>query len=143
MVSTPVGWGSHSRTMAEARREASLARSRALLSVSRGEATLQETIQRAARPGEGALLRIRLAQLLMSLPDMGRRRSHQLLHRMLHVLEDDPGQQVASLTISWLLNPHSGGRRWEAWVDVVMSETDKPVWAGFPWSPSPYLGRGR
>lgn len=129
--------------MADARRTAHRKRMQVLLTVSRGEATLEDVIRSACEPGQSALLRIRLTQLLMAQPDVGRATAYGLLRRMMHVLGSGQGSEksIHSLNIAWLVNPHSGGRRWDAWLDAVMTEPDVPVWEGFPWRPSPYAGR--
>jgi hypothetical protein len=121
-----------------ARTEAFEARAEAKISIYQGILTPTDIILEAATEDGHALMNIRLVQLLISQPGWGMKRATEAILRICEVLEITV-QKPTTLTVSWLLDQKSGGRRFRAWVDVIEIRTGKvqPPWVGYPFAPAP------
>lgn len=117
--------------LAQARRVASRKRAALLLRVHQLELTPTEAIEVACLEGNEALLRIRLRQLLMSIPKKGEKVASRMLTKMHKTLGSN--EEVHDHAISWLVDSRAGGRRWAAWLDACAGPTDLRESNGFPW----------
>lgn len=111
---------------------ARLMRSEYLIALVEGLVTVEDVIEAAMADSGKPLRRISLRQLLLSQPGWGERRTN----RLLSVLADRLGaaERPKDMTVAWLIDPRSGGRRYLAWLDVQQAKNSVP-WAGFPFAP--------
>lgn len=121
--------------LAQARKRNAAQRALALADIAEGRCNVQATIVRATKPGGHSLLRLRLHHMLEAIDGLGSVGASKKLKRMAAML-GDRRLDVTSLNVAWLLNPHSGGRRYQAWLDAVVADP-QPNWPGFPWAPRP------
>lgn len=108
--------------------------------------TIHDVIAAVAEPGNKALLRIGLDQLLRAQEGWGQARSSAALTRVLTFcsLPTDRAT-IRSLDIAWLTDPRAAGTRLAAFLDVTAGHETAP-WLGFPYTPAPQLltgGEGR
>lgn len=103
-----------------------------LVAITDGLVTVLDVIEAAAADSGRALRRISLRQLLLSQPGWGERRTNRILSALAARMgaNDDP----KDMTIAWLIDPRSGGRRFLAWLDVL------GVISGEPRKAFPYTG---
>lgn len=122
-------------------RRANQARASALLGVSEGVLQVQDVLTQAAEDPSGALLRIRLRQLLMAQPDWGPSRSEQIIRRTLSVLgeTDVERARIVEIRLAWLLDNRAGGMRLAAFCEAIRPRSKSPAepWEGFPYAPQP------
>lgn len=119
----------------QAARHARRTRAEALLSVATGMLTVTDVIKESATDPTGALLKIRLHQLLQAQDGWGQGRALRVIHRTLDVLGEPVSDraEMLSKTLSWLLDSRTGGNRLAAFCDVLMErKQDVPPWPGFP-----------
>ena len=104
--------------------------------------TVHDVIAEAARPGNKALLRIGLDQLLRAQSGWGWTRSRGALARVLTFcsLRAD-NATIRSIDIGWLVDPRAAGTRLTAFLDVT-SEASGAPWLGFPYTSAPELLTG-
>jgi hypothetical protein len=117
-----------------------------LLAVADGSLTPLEVIERAAAYGHRALRRITLRRLLTAQPGVGEATADRMLTRMLTCLRGGAPTRtdrdsMVKLTIAWLLDTRTGGRRWAAFTDALRRtrQVNAP-WPGFPYAPPPGEG---
>lgn len=110
-------------------------RARNLLRVTNGEQRALDVILSAREAGGVALRQIKLRQLLLAQPGVGRQRADAFLSAVASTLETSA--DLGSKNISWLIDPRSGGRRFLCWLDASTRQT--APWPGFPCAPNPYL----
>lgn len=101
--------------------------------VSIGELPPMEVIEEACTEDGATLRKLRLHSLLISQPRWGEKKVLQSLELMISVLKVkvDP----KAITIGWLVDSRSGGRRVQAFVDALQPR--EPIWPGFPFAPKP------
>ncbi|MGP4994613.1 hypothetical protein [Glutamicibacter ardleyensis] len=101
--------------------------------VSIGEAPLMEVIEEACTEDGAPLRKLRLYSLLTAQPRWGEKKALHALELMISVLKvkADPKE----VTIAWLVDSRSGGRRVQAWADALQER--KLPWPGFPYAPRP------
>lgn len=122
---------SRARTaLASARRE----RAETIARVALGELDVHDVIEAATRPGNKALLALRLEKILGAQPEWGHRRVKAFFAHIDAIVEAPP--PTKGHQISWLLDRRSGGRRFLAWADA-WHDRDRPPWPGFPHAPWP------
>jgi hypothetical protein len=95
---------------------------------------MSDVIEAACRPENKALLRLTLYQLLTHQPSWGSARAQRTL-RQLDTLTNSTLSH-RRLTLAWLLDHRAGGRRVQAWADVMGGKQAQP-WPGFPFSSVP------
>lgn len=108
-----------------------------LLLVASAEVSLMEVIDEACTEDGASLRKIRLISLLTSQPRWGEKKALQVLDLMISVLKVDV--EPREITIGWLVDSRSGGRRIQAWADALQPK--EPVWQGFPFAPRPKVER--
>lgn len=128
---------------ATARRSAAMRRAEYLMSVTDGLLSINDVVNAAAEPGNKALLRITLHQLLLSQPGWGQVRAGTAMDRLLGLLglrlDVD---RIRRLPLSWLLDPRAAGTRLLAWLDATTPQMGPP-WPGFPFTAAPAACRTR
>lgn len=110
-----------------------------LLSITIGDITPLDLIRQAARPDGRPLLTIPLKKILSAQQGWGAKKAENALTEICAVLREDlktDRKNGHKLTVGWLLDPRSGGRRLMAWVDVVevRPRGNMPPWSGFPFA---------
>ncbi|MGP5523481.1 hypothetical protein ACTXM3_09305 [Glutamicibacter arilaitensis] len=98
-----------------------------------GEVQPMEVIQEACAEDGGALRKVKLFSLLTSQPRWGEKKALQVLELMIAVLKVKV--EPKEVTIGWLVDSRSGGRRVNAFVDALQPK--EPIWPGFPFAPKP------
>ncbi|MGP5015105.1 hypothetical protein ACTXJX_14980 [Glutamicibacter ardleyensis] len=121
------------RTMRDSALEARRFQAEWLLLVASEEASLSEVIEEACTEDGASLRKIRLVSLLTSQPRWGEKKALQVLNLMISVLKVKA--EPKEITIGWLVDSRSGGRRLQAWTDALQPKA--PAWRGFPFSPRP------
>lgn len=119
----------------EAKRTANAERAAALTEIALDMSKPTDIIQRACHPEHRALLRITLVRLLSAEKGTSRdaaRRHVTHLHDLIGVTAPDR-KDIDKLTISWLVDSRSGGRRMLAFADSIDPKNQAP-WPGFPYS---------
>ncbi|WP_156250841.1 hypothetical protein [Pseudactinotalea terrae] len=131
------GWLAPAPQAAAARRSAAMRRAEYLMSVTDGLLSVNDVVNAAAEPGNKALLRITLHQLLLSQPGWGQVRAGAAMDRLVSLLglRLDVGP-LRRLPLSWLLDPRAAGTRLLAWLDATTPQMAAP-WPGFPFTPAP------
>lgn len=126
---------------ADARRSAALRRAEHLMAVTDGMLSIADVVEAACQPGNKALLRITLHQLLLSQPGWGEVRTSATLQRLLTLLglRLDPAR-TRRLPVAWLVDPRAAGTRLLAWLDATNPQMAAP-WPGYPFTPPPNLCR--
>ena len=117
-----------------AREEAAKLRAEWLVGLDAGLVSLADLFAFAATSEGRPLLRIPLRQVLLSAPSIGSSRAPQILARVQSLLGVE--MPVRKMTIAWLLDSRTGGRRFMAWVDSTEISRSEP-WSGFPYAPPP------
>lgn len=102
-----------------------------LIALTEGLIDISDLLAFAVTEDGAPLRRISLRQLLLSQPGWGERRTA----RVLSALSDRLGtaERPKDMTIAWLIDPRSGGRRYLAWLDVRQAKSSAP-WPGFPFA---------
>ncbi|MPV50149.1 hypothetical protein GCG21_09050 [Pseudactinotalea sp. HY160] len=120
-------------------------RAEALLSVATEMLTTTDVIKEAATDPTGALLQIRLHQLLQAQDGWGQGRALRVIHRTLAVLGEPVSEraEILAIKLSWLLDSRTGGNRLAAYCDVLMEhKQEAPPWPGFPHLAAPVKLQG-
>lgn len=120
-------------TALDARRDADATRAEWLSGVAAGVLTMSDVISDAATIP--ALRRITLRSLLSAQPGVGRVATERVLSRLRSTLDVDQ-----RLTIDWLIDPRSEGKRLLAWIDTTTPRDHAP-WSGYPLAPPPTAAR--
>ena len=91
-----------------------------------------DLLREAARPEAKPLMKLSLRQVLLAQQGWGRRKTDAVIDHVSAV----SGARIdrRKMTVGWLLDPRSGGRRFAAWLDAFEPKT-KP-WPGFPYTRS-------
>lgn len=110
-------------------------RSDVLTDVAAGHVTVHEVVRRATLVTGKPLLRIHLVALLRAAPGKTPEEVDRSLRRLLETL-DLTAPAPKDLTVQWLVNFKSGGRRLAAWLDAT--QPSGPPWPGFPFTPCPW-----
>lgn len=76
------------------------------------------------------LLRTTLRQILLTDHAFSNARVPKILARIQHLVGVE--MPVRHMTVAWLLDPRSGGRRFIAWLDATQEFRSEP-WSGFPY----------
>lgn len=118
--------------LAQLRRQASRARAEMLLRINQNELTPTKAVIEACKPGNKALLRIRLRQLLIAIDGVGEKSAFRILSRVAAVAQCD--EDPSKLTVQWLVDSRAGGRRWAAWLDAGENQQSMRDTQDFPWS---------
>lgn len=123
--------------LSAARRE----RASLLVSVASGMLDVKDAIEMAAADERRYLLKIRLRQLLLAQEGWGPTQAERVIYRTAEIVGTDMSdrREMLGLRLSWLLDPRTGGDRFAAFHDALLSERDRhtPPWPGFPYSPRP------
>lgn len=117
-----------------AREQAARVRGRALVDLHSGALTLPELLAAASEPSGVALQRLRLATVLHA-SGIPPRRTATAIRHMLALLEEPVGDRTGRITVSWLLDDRSAGRRLLALQDGLAPRS-RP-WPGYPWRGRP------
>lgn len=120
-------------TALDARRDADATRAEWLSGVAAGVLMTSDVISDAATIS--ALRRITLRSLLSAQPGVGRVATERVLARVRSTTGADQ-----RLTIGWLIDPRSEGKRLLAWIDA-MTPRDHAPWVGYPLAPPPAAAR--
>ncbi|KQP63014.1 hypothetical protein [Nocardioides sp. Leaf285] len=112
---------------------ARLQRSEYLISLAEGLLTPLDLITAACEPSGRPLRRITLRQLVLAQPRVGKTRADAYLAALAERLSIS--ENLASRNVAWLIDPRSGGRRIQAWLDVAHPR--EIPWPGFPLAPRP------
>lgn len=124
-------------TANSAREHAARTRAAALIAVANGEIGVDAVVKSATTESGRPLLRITVKQLLLALPGWGTERTNRLVNHMNEVLDITGNAPTArKMTVSWLIDPRAGGRRFMAFCDGMKSKSDAP-WPGFPFASKP------
>lgn len=118
-----------------ARAEANAERGRALASLRAGTSDVTGILRRACLPEGKALRRIPLVRLLSGQDGWTKRRARATVRSVLTVLQDRSTgyDAVDQLTIMWLIDARTGGRRMRALADAL-DPKEMPPWMGFPYA---------
>lgn len=100
-------------------------RSEALAHIVFGVATVDDVIASAA--SNRAMWKLKLHQVLGAQADWQPRHVERLLNRLVHITGGNPSR----ITLGWLLDGRTQGRRFQAWQDVRRSR--ETPWVGFPY----------
>lgn len=126
------------------RREAIAARGQLLQDVAEGRLSAWEAIMVATIDDRPALRKIRIDQIVMTQPGIGEFRARKVVDQILTILGIPAGTfSVRDVTIGFVLDTRSGGRRILAVIDaflsygIIRTDSELSVWPGFPYSPSP------
>ncbi len=114
--------------------KAKRARSEALLMVATGQVTAFDVVVSAMGPEGGPLRRIKLNQLVLAQPNVGRVRADAFLSAVAVRLDSAPND-LGDKDILWLTVPRAGAKRLYAWMDAAKPHT--VPWPGFPSAPRP------
>lgn len=135
-----------SRSAVQRRRELSRIRIEALLALREGLITLEDFFDTATTSDGRALASLTIRQLLTWLPDYKPSDVELVYTGMLAGLSMRPAEVSSkSITVRWLLDRRTGGRRWESlWLAVRTFESARSSddgaakpWPGFPFAPAP------
>lgn len=94
---------------------------------------VDDLLRAVEEPRYKALRAITLRQLWLNTPKVNRGRAEGILNHILGVTGETVERR--KMTIGWLLDPNSGGRRYQAWLDAQQSKK-APPWIGFPFTPT-------
>lgn len=138
MSQTPYSPISHARSAA---REANRVRAEYLLAVADGTLTPLEVAEVSCQYEYRALRRITLMRLLTAQRGVGKAHATVILAEMMACLKgtrltDKDRSDLPDLTLAWLIDSRSAGRRWAAFNDALTrTRTPDAPWPGFPFSP--------
>lgn len=113
-------------------------RSEWLYLLSIGAVQVDDLLRAVEEPKNKALRALTLRQVWMSAPGVNRGRAEGILNHILGVTGEIVERR--KMTVGWLLDPNSGGRRYQAWLDAQQSKKSPP-WIGFPFTPMISGGR--
>lgn len=102
-------------------------RGRALLRVANGDASVDDILREATTADQHPYLRLRLRQLMLTVPHASPKTVNRVLTITSELFDDYP---VRSMTVAWLLDRRSHGRRYQVWADA-QRDREAP-WPGFP-----------
>ncbi|WP_433673919.1 hypothetical protein [Microbacterium gorillae] len=107
-----------------------------LFSLQDGVVSMFDIITQACEPDGRPLLRIGLVRLLEHQDGWSRHAAITTINQTLRLLSlpELSARGAAKLTVQWLVDARSGGRRQLAFADAMDSKTQLP-WPGFPYSP--------
>jgi hypothetical protein len=135
--------------LAVARRRAHTERARWLTAIHRRDVTIVDTVNYATTPDGRPLRKIKLRELLASQPRCSETRAERLLGVLRDRLYLTPTFDLRLMTIGWLLDNRTRGRRFDCFLDVLGPEdpdstdaaaellgarTRPQPWAGFPYT---------
>lgn len=109
-------------------------RARHLHAVTIGAARAVDVITAAQSSAGVPLRQIKLRQLVLAQPSVGKKKADAFLSAVAGTLEAPVG--IDDKTIGWLIDSRAGGRRILSWLDAAT--TSATPWPGFPFSPSPH-----
>ena len=122
----------------EAKKRAARMRAEWILSLHEGYISTTDLITAACVDGNQPLLRLALRQILINQPGWGEVRTNRTLSALRGLLGLN-ATDTRRLTIAWLVDARTGGRRVQAWADCLDSKSNSP-WPGFPYAPAPTGG---
>jgi hypothetical protein len=104
--------------------------------ITTGEKTFYDLIEAAcAADGSGRPLhRLKIHPVLAAQPNCTAQKARAILRKIVALLDMPTGTDIETLTIAWLIDSRSQGRRIAAYLDVTIP---LQVPDGFPWSPVP------
>ena len=102
--------------------------------VTTGQMSAFDVVLAAMGPDGGPLRRIRLDQLVLAQPNVGRVRATTFLSEVAARLDESPSD-IGGKDILWLTVPRAGAKRLFAWMDAAKTHT--LPWPGFPLAPRP------
>ena len=131
------GGGATLTRMRTAAAEARRLRAETLAGLAVGRLNSEEVLDRAAERTDHPLRRLKLMDVLSAPNGVGLVTATRLLDRVRRVL-GEPDLPFKAMTISWLLDRRSGGRRYLAWLEATTRGA--APWPGWPYTPSPVDG---
>lgn len=124
----------------QARAAARRYRAEWLVAVNQELVTPLDVVTQAAEDEGRPLRRLSVRQLLAAQPGWGEARVSAAIARLRSVLAEQTRAQ-GELSVGWLIDNRSNGRRFLGWLDAVHVARDTPPWAGFPFTAQPAAGR--
>lgn len=111
------------------------ARGRALADLETRASEVADIVRGSCFPEGAALRRIPLVRLLSGRPGTSKRHARAVVRQTLAVLgeRNRTDRQVDALTIMWVIDARSGGRRIRALADALDPKEQAP-WQGFPYA---------
>lgn len=108
-----------------------------LLSLAYGATSTLELLRHAATVPGRPLTRLTLRQVLGAVPGVGMTTVRRQLQQLL--AECGTGSELPNrVTVGWLLDTRSRGRRLVAWLATVEIDTHQPAaWPGYPYTGAP------
>lgn len=130
--------------LVEERRRANASRGELLQLIAEEVLSPWEALTAVATSGDGALMRLRLEQLVTAQPGIGQTRARKVVEQVMHILDTTeahigPGRA----TLAYILDEQAQGKRLLAVLDAFISHgliedcDDLTVWRGFPFRPCP------
>lgn len=105
--------------------------------VATGQISAFDVVLAAMGPDGAPLRRIRLDQLVLAQPNVGRVRATAFLSEVAARLDEAPGD-ISGKDVLWLTVPRAGAKRLYAWMDATKAHS--APWPGFPLAPRPRSG---
>ena len=106
-----------------------------LVGVAQGLIDPTQLVQHAAADDGAPLLKVRLRKLLLARPGRNPRDADTVIEALLR--EHPSRVPTAELTVAWLLDNRTQGRRFTTWLAVLHATRNEPPWPGFPFTPAP------
>ena len=122
----------------EARREAAVYRAEWLVDLDSSTSTVNDLFKAACTDNGRPLLRLPLRQVLLAEGRIGEAKVGRTLLRIQELLGTE--MPVRAMTVAWLLDSRTGGKRFMAWLDANQFQRSKP-WPSFPYG-SPFSALG-
>lgn len=105
-----------------------------LIALTEGLINPFELFEQAATEEGKPLRKLSLRQVLLSQPGWGKSKTYPRLEMLRDTLK---ASNAEKLTVGWLIDPRSGGRRFLTFLDIFTATKTEPPWPGFPFAPAP------
>lgn len=117
-------------------RRANLERAEVLIAVSEGLLSLTDVFYDLERENGRYLSAMSLRQLLIEHPNFSVSRANSVMTAIKRNL-GTPELSSRKMTLAWLFDPRTGGRRAQAFADAVFQGRSAGPWSGFPFTACP------